>query len=190
MTHTQVRDMVSIARQEDLDFSGLEQKEPMWLCKLDDEEASNAIVLYDYIPEPFPKNTLEPLGWHDVLAMEDVCGNVHATRHCDKNGHDIMSCNMVIIVRASKGEEADSSQYNEETILEGSNKDYFQISSTTTPLIVPLRPVKMDITSIEDVVVDSHSEVEKEEMNGREDEFYDVFDEFPLDEKHRIKKPS
>ena len=82
----------------------------MWLCKLDDEEASNITVFDDYILEPFPEQLLEPLGWNDVLATIDVCANVHATRHCDNEGYAIMSCNMISIVCASKGEEPNSSQ--------------------------------------------------------------------------------
>ena len=111
--------------------------------------------------------------------MVDVCVNVHATKHCDEEGYDIMSCNMVSIVHASKGEEADSSQHDKEIILEVPNKDFSRTSLTTTPLAVPLKPKKMEITSIKDVVVNSNSKVEKEEMNGRDVEFYDAFDEFP-----------
>ena len=97
---------------------------------------------------------------------------------------------MVSIVRASKGKELNSSQYNKEIIQEGPNKDHSQISLTTTPLIVPLRPIKMEITSRKNVVLDSDSEVEKEEMNGRKGEFYDASNEFPSDKEHRIKRPS
>ena len=37
-------------------------------------------------------------------------------------------------------------------------------------------------------MVDSNSKVEKEEMNGREDEFYDASNRLPFDEEHRMKK--
>ena len=63
MTHTPIRDMVSTVGQEDLGPLGLEQKEFVWLCKLDDEEGSNAMVLDDYILEPFLEHLLEPFGW-------------------------------------------------------------------------------------------------------------------------------
>ena len=43
---------------------------------------------------------------------------------------------------------------------------------------------------MENVVFDLGLEVEKEEMNGRKDEFYDAFDKFPSDKEHRIKNPS
>ena len=39
-------------------------------------------------------------------------------------------------------------------------------------------------------MLDSNLEVEKEEMNGRKDEIYDAFDEFPYDKEIRIKNPS
>ena len=55
----------------------------MWLCKLDGEKVSIAVIFDDYIPKPFLEHLLEPFGWHDVLAMVDVRANVHATRHCD-----------------------------------------------------------------------------------------------------------
>ena len=77
-----------------------------------------------------------------------MCANVHATKHCDEEGYDIMSYNMVNIVHASEGEETNNSQYNEEIILEGPNKDYSQISSNITPLVVPLRPVGIEITYV------------------------------------------
>ena len=49
---------------------------------------------------------------------------------------------------------------------------------------MPLRPVKMEITSLENVVPDSNLEVEKEEMNGRKDEFYDASNELPSDKSN------
>ncbi len=46
--------------------------------------------------EPFPESELEPHGWHDILATLDVCANkVHATKHCDEEGYDIMSLHMI-----------------------------------------------------------------------------------------------
>ena len=33
----------------------------------------------------------KPYGWHDILATLDVCANIHATKHCDNKGDDIMS---------------------------------------------------------------------------------------------------
>ena len=73
-----------------------------------------------------------------------------------------MSCNMVSIVHASKGEEADNSQCDEEIILEGPNKDRSRINSTTTPLILPLKLVRIEMTSIQDVGVDLDENEEKE----------------------------
>ena len=45
--------------------------------------------------EPFPEEEFEPHGWHDTLATLDVCANVHATKHCDDEGYDFISMNMV-----------------------------------------------------------------------------------------------
>ena len=57
---------------------------------------------FDYIAEPFPKHELEPHGWHDILATLDVCAQVHATTHCDDEGYDIQSFNMVQVLKENK----------------------------------------------------------------------------------------
>ena len=49
--------------------------------------------------EPFPEHEFEPHGWQDILATLDVCANVHATKHCDEEGYDLISMNMVNVVR-------------------------------------------------------------------------------------------
>ena len=104
VAHTPIRDMVSTTGCKDKESSRLEWQKPVWLCNIDDEEGSNVVVSNDYIPEPFPKNLLEPLGWYDVLDIVDVCANVHATKHHGDEGYDIMSCNMVSIIHALEGE--------------------------------------------------------------------------------------
>ena len=56
----------------------------------------------DYIAEPFPKHELGPYEWHDILATLDVCADVHATNHCDDEGFDIQSMNMVQVLKDNK----------------------------------------------------------------------------------------
>ena len=99
-----LKDMLSTMGQEETAPSWLVQKELLWLCKVDDEEGLDVVVLDDNIPKPFPKHLFEPHGWHDILATLDVCANVYATKHCDEEGIfiDIMSCDMVSIVMNDK----------------------------------------------------------------------------------------
>ena len=101
------------------------------------EEGSEASSL-NYIPEPFSEEEFEPHGWHDILATLDVCANVHATKHCDDEGYDLISMNMVnfilmeeideIILEVEKTLRSDySSSYDEEIVLEGSQVDMSRI---------------------------------------------------------------
>ena len=52
----------------------------------------------DYILEPFQEHEFEPHSWRDILATLDICADVHATKHCDKEGYDLISMNMVDVV--------------------------------------------------------------------------------------------
>ena len=61
----------------------------------EDSDGEGKSASSNYIPEPFPEHELEPYGWQDILATLDVCANVHATKHCDEKGYDIVSFNMV-----------------------------------------------------------------------------------------------
>ena len=84
---------------EDLVPSWLVHGCPLWLSgaikKSDgDSDASSK----GYVLEPFPKQEFKPHGWHDILATLDVCGDVQETRHCEKNGYDLTSMNMVSFV--------------------------------------------------------------------------------------------
>ena len=74
-------------------------KEPIWLCKVIEEAHNSKEDLNSYIPKPFLEHRFEPLGWNDVLATIDVCANIHATRHCDDEGYDIMSTYMVKVIQ-------------------------------------------------------------------------------------------
>ena len=65
------------------------------------EEGLEVLGSIDYILEPFPK----PYGWHDILATLDVCAQVHATAHCDDEGYDIQSINMVQVLKDNKHNE-------------------------------------------------------------------------------------
>ena len=95
--HTPVRDMVSTIAT-DSSPAWLNTEKPVWMYGLKENEDERSSSSSDYIPEPFPEHELEPLGWHDILATLDVCANVHAQTHCDENGYDIVSVNMVHIV--------------------------------------------------------------------------------------------
>ena len=58
-----------------------------------------------------------------MLATIDVCTNIHATRHCDKEGYDIISINMVKVIQEDEELGIDSSHCDEELILEGPKMD-------------------------------------------------------------------
>ena len=76
-----------------------------------------------------PRAQIEPFGWQDILATLDVCTEkVHATRHCDDEGYDIRSLNMVVVLQDYAESSYSSGSYDEEIILEGPNVNLSQIS--------------------------------------------------------------
>ena len=112
----------------------LVNRRPLWLSEAINESGgeSDASSL-NYIPKPFPKEEFKPHDWHDILATLDVCANVHASKHCDDEGYDLMSMNMVnfvlmeevdkIIPKVKRTPRLDySGSYDEEIILEGSQE--------------------------------------------------------------------
>ena len=206
MLNTPVKDMVSTIGKEESVPSWQMHKEPFWLCGMDErEEDSKVLGLVEYISEPFPEHELEPYGWHDILATLDVCDNVHeGAIYCDEEGYDIRSAYMVSIVQESEESITESRNYDEEIILEGPRIDSSRISHSielATSQEIPLMPMRMEITFVEDVDVDSLqgkelSEVKRGETSGSdrnemiEGEFYDASDELPSDEENSKKKPS
>ena len=116
------------------------QRRPLWLSEAVNkgEEGSEASSS-NYIPKPFPEEEFKQHGWHDILATLDVCANVHATKHCNDEGYDLISMNMVkfflmeevdeIILEVEKKLGSNySSSYDKEIILEGSQVDTSRIS--------------------------------------------------------------
>ena len=72
---------------------------PLWLSvAMEEGKEEDDVTLKDYVPKPFPKHDFEPHKWQDILATLDVCANVHATKHCEKEGYDLISMNMVNVV--------------------------------------------------------------------------------------------
>ena len=57
-----------------------------------------------------------------MLAIVDMCANIHATRHCDEEGYDIMFQYMVTIILNNEEMGMDSSQGGE-LILEDPKMD-------------------------------------------------------------------
>ena len=99
VAHTPVRDMISTAEPEDSVPSWIVNGRPLWLsAAVEEGKEEGDVSLEDYIPEPFPKHEFEPHGWQDILATLDVCADVHATKHCDEEGYDLISMNMVNVV--------------------------------------------------------------------------------------------
>ena len=160
--NTPVRDMVSTIAHEESVPLWLVNGRPLWLSEAgnEGEEGSDASSL-NYIPEPFPEEEFKSHGWPDILATLDVCANVHATKHCDDEGYDLISMNMVnfilmeeideIIPEVEKTLRSDySSSYDEEIILEGSQVDMSRISQRpmrVEEVLVPCQPLlRMEIS--------------------------------------------
>ena len=113
---------------------------PLWLSEAVNKsgEEGDASSL-SYITKPFPKHEFEPHGWPDILATLDVCANVHAFRHFDDEGYDLISMNMVnfvlmeevdkVTLEVNKAPKLDYlGSYNEEIIFEGSEVDISRIN--------------------------------------------------------------
>ena len=173
--------------------SWLVHEEPLWLCRMDEEEGGLEILgSIEYVPEPFPEHEIEPFGWHDILATLDVCANVHATKHCDEEGYDIRSTYMVSVILDPNERETESSAHDEEIILEGPNMDPSRVTTSYVPSKansqeIPLMPMKMEITSVEEVTFEGS---ERNENQNNEGEFYDASDEPLSDEEDKRKKPN
>ena len=73
----------------------------------------------------------EPYGWHNILATLDVCTNVHATKHHDDEGYDIMYTYMGSFILDFEKKETKSSQYDEEINIEGPNMDHSRVITIT-----------------------------------------------------------
>ena len=149
--------MVSTVAHEDSVSSWLVNGCPLWLSKAINESGGESDASSsNYILKPFLEEEFEPHGWHDILATLDVCANVHATKHCDDEGYDLISMNMVnfvlmeevdeIIPEAKRAPVSDYlGIYDEEIILEGLEADTSRINQRTmrldeTPVLcVPLR---------------------------------------------------
>ena len=111
----------------------------LWLSDAINNEIGNGDVsLLDYIQETFPKYEIEPHKWHDILAKLNVCSNFLATRHFKKEGYNLISMKMIIVVLLEEVDEVIPKEirlprldytcsYNEEIILEGSIVDTSRI---------------------------------------------------------------
>ena len=99
VVHTPIMDMVSNARIEDSVPSWLVNGCLLWLSKaINKEKEGNDATLEDHILEPFLEHEFEPHGWRDILETLDVCSNVHAAKHYEEEGYDLISMNMVNFV--------------------------------------------------------------------------------------------
>ena len=131
------------------------------------------------------------MGWNDTLATIDVGARIHATRHCDKEGYDIIFVNMVKSIQEDEELEIYSNHCNEELILKGpkmhSSKTMSIIQENTVPN-VPLLLVKMEITSIEDFKVHEESQVQSKGDTKQIEEYYDASNEFSSKEEIKTLK--
>ena len=81
-----------------------------------------------------------------------MCANVHAVKHCDEDGYDIMSVRMVQVIELADESDITSGSYDEDIILEGPGASRIWYSSTSGEnLNASVMPIKMEISSIEDV---------------------------------------
>ena len=98
---------------------------------------------------------------------------------------------MVKVIQEDEEMGTNSSHCNEELILEGPKME----SSKAMPIIqedtmpnVPLMPVNMEITSIEDFKVYEESQVESKGDIEQTEEYYDASDEFSFEEEIKTLK--
>ena len=129
---TPVRGMVSIVAHEDSIPSWLVNGHTLWLSEaINESDGESDASSLNYILKPFLEQEFEPHGWHEILATLDVCANVHATKHCNYEGYDLISMNMVsfvlmeevnkVIFEVKRVPALDySDSYDEEIILVGS----------------------------------------------------------------------
>ena len=91
--------MVSTIAHEDSMASWLVNGCLLWLSgAINESDGESDANLLNCIPEPFPKQEIKPHGWHDIVATLDVCDNVHATKHCNDEGYELIFMNMVNFV--------------------------------------------------------------------------------------------
>ena len=99
MWHTPVKDMIPTIGLEDSVPSWIVNGRPLWLsAAVEEGKEEGNVSLEDFIPEPCLEHEFEPHRWRDILATLDVCADVHATKHCDEEGYDLISMNMVNVV--------------------------------------------------------------------------------------------
>lgn len=118
-----VKDFSSSTMDESVP-SWLVNGKPLWLCGLD-EDASDVASdksSIGYIVEPFPEHNpwaqIRAIWVHNILATLYVCiEKVHATRHCDKEGYDIVSVNMIKAFREEIESSYSSCSYDKDIIL-------------------------------------------------------------------------
>ena len=88
-----------------------------------------------------------------------MCANVHeGAIYCDEEGYDIRSTYMVSIIQDPEASITESSNYDKEIVLEGPGMDLSRIShfiEPTTSQEISLMPMKMEITSVGDIDIDS-----------------------------------
>ena len=126
-----------------------------------------------------------------MLAIVDVCANIHATRHCNEEGYDIMFVYMVKFIQENKELGIDSSHCDKELILEGKQMRNYKINPIVQEDIVQnisLMPMKMEITSIEDFKVHEEFQVESEGDIEKTKEYYDASYEFSSKEEIKTLK--
>ena len=99
VAYTQVGDMISMVGLEDSLPSWIVNGCSLWLsAAIEEGKEEGDVSLEDFILESLLELEFEPHGWQDILATLGVCFDVHATKHCDKEGYDLISMNMVNVV--------------------------------------------------------------------------------------------
>ena len=129
------------------------------------------------------------MGWNDILATVDVCANIHATRHCDKEGYDIMSIYMIKVVQEDEELGMNRYCYDGKLLLEGLEMDV----SKTTPIVqedtmqnVPLMLEKMKQPSIQDFKVQEQSQADSEAEFDQEHKFLDALVQYLIDKEVKM----
>ena len=108
---------------------------------------------------------------------------VHATRHCDNEGYDIRSLNMVVVLQDFEESSCTSGSYDEEIILEGPDADQsriFRVVQKQDDETAPCMRIKREISSFAstaELTGADHSDLKEGTKSERENENYSALDE-------------
>ncbi|MCO5585802.1 hypothetical protein L7F22_039737 [Adiantum nelumboides] len=158
---------------------------------------------FDYIPEPFPKERMEPLEWTQILATLDICVNeLTPTRFCDDEGYDLIPFNMIQGVLVT----VDESHDKNETKWEKSETQCLRIHDKISIVDIELKTNETEkelsnndsednsfhdaIEMLQNLEVDADDKYSEDEGddNLHKEKFFDFPNQKPRRQKHYRQK--